>query len=177
MTYIEEDIGFPVLTPTSLVLDLKTLKILTYKSARSPSRNPRKLPGRDGEVIIWHNLKHSKKESEVKFGRVAVIKVEEQNRPHWNIGIIIDVFPGKDGGVRNWKKSDLERVVQHPYLLEISWDIAPSTEEPTMDVNAEEFRPRRNAPKLAQTRIIDLANDVMEEPLNNYLIKDDLVGI
>ena len=63
-------------------------------------------------------------------------------------------------------KSYLEKVVQHLYPLEMSCDIAPSTKEPTMNANAEEFRPRRNASEIARIRIIDLANDGMEEPLN-----------
>ena len=47
-----------------------------------------------------HNLKHSKKKSEVKVGEFVVIKGEKGNRAHWNIGIITDIYPGKDGKVR-----------------------------------------------------------------------------
>ena len=99
-----------------------------------------------------------------------MIKGEEQNRAQWSIGIITDVYPGKDGKVRAVKltagKSYLERAVQHLYPLEISCDITPSTKEPTMNVNAEEFRPRRNASEIARIRITELTNDEMEEPLN-----------
>ena len=35
-----------------------------------------------------------------------------------------------------------------------------------MNVNAEEFQPRRTAFEIAQIRITELANDEMEEPLN-----------
>ena len=63
-------------------------------------------------------------------------------------------------------KSYLERAVQHLYPLEISSDITPSTEEPSMNVNAEEFRPRRNASEIARIMITELANDEMEELLN-----------
>ena len=46
-----------------------------------------------------------------------------------------------------------------------------------MKVNAEEFRPRRSASEIARIRIIDSANDGMEEPLNKYyLIMDDSIG-
>ena len=153
----------------------KISKIKTYKSARNTSRNAKKLPGRDGAVNVTslrerHNLKHSKKESEVKFREVVVMKGEERNRVQWNIGIITDVYPGKDGKVRAVKpkagRCYFERVVQLPYPLEISCDITPSTEEPTMNVNAEEFRPKRKASEIVQTRITELANDEMEEPLN-----------
>ena len=63
-------------------------------------------------------------------------------------------------------KSYLERAVQHLCPLEISSDITPSTEEPSMNVNAEEFRPRRNASEIARIMITELANDEMEELLN-----------
>ena len=35
-----------------------------------------------------------------------------------------------------------------------------------MNVNAEEFRPRRNASEIARIMITELANDEMEELLN-----------
>ena len=63
-------------------------------------------------------------------------------------------------------KSYVERAVQHLYPFEISCDITPSTKEPPMNVNAEEFRPRRKAPEISGIRITDLANHRMEEPLN-----------
>ena len=73
-------------------------------------------------------------------------------------------------------KSYLEQALQHLYLWEMSCDITPSTEEPTINENAEEFRPRRNASKITQIRMIDLTNDGMEELLNEYyLIMDDSI--
>ena len=78
-----------------------------------------------------HNLKHSKKESEVNVGEVVVIKGEEWNRVQWNTIIITDIYPGKDGKVRAVKvragKSYLEWAVQHLYPSEISCDIKQST--------------------------------------------------
>ena len=151
----------------------KISKIKTYKSARNTSRNAKKLPGRDEAVNLTslrerHNLKHSKKESEVKVREVVVIKGEERNRVQRNIGIITNVYPGKDGKVRAVKpragRCYFERVVQHLYPLEISCDITPSTEEPTMNVNAEEFRPRRNASEIVQTRITELQTTRWKNP-------------
>ena len=99
-----------------------------------------------------------------------MIRGEEQNRAQWNIGITTDAYPGKDAKVSAVKlragKSYLERAVQHLYPLEISSDITPSTEEPSMNVNAEEFRPRRNASEIARIMITELANDEMEELLS-----------
>ena len=99
-----------------------------------------------------------------------MIKDEERNRAQWNTGIITDVYPGKDGNVTAVKlragKSYLERVVQHLCPMKISCDIAPSTEEPKMSVNAEEFRSRRNVSEIARIRITELAIGEIEEPLN-----------
>ena len=79
-----------------------------------------------------------------------MIKGEERNRGQWNIGIITDAYPGKDCKVIAVKlkagKSCLERAVQHLY----SCYITPSTEEQTMNVNAEEFWPKRNASEIAR---------------------------
>ena len=94
-----------------------------------------------------------------------MIKGEERNRALCNFGIITDVYPGNDARVTAVKlragKTYLERVVQYPYPLEIACDNTPSTEEPTMNVNAEEFWPKRNASEIAQIRITELANDEM----------------
>ena len=185
LTYMAEDIEFPVLTPNLLPLG-QQLIIPNEDPANIKDKDLRKRQKyiqkcKEAAWKRWrseyltslreiHNLKYSKKESEVKVGEVVVIKGEEQNSTQWNIRIITDVYPGKDGKVRAVKlrpgKSYLERAVQHLYPLEISCDITPSTEEPTMNVNAEEFWPRRNASEIARIRIIDLANDGMEEPLN-----------
>ena len=112
LTYIEEDIEFPVLTPNSLVLGQQLI---------IPNKDPENIEDKDVQKLqkyiqkceeaAWkrwrseyltsfrerHNLKHSKKEPEVKVGKVVVIKGEERNRAQWNIGIITDVYPGKDG--------------------------------------------------------------------------------
>ena len=48
------------------------------------------------------------------------------------------------------------------------------TQEHTMDAEAKEFRPKRNASEMTRVRINDLANDDREGPFNEkYLIADD----
>ena len=115
LTYKEEDIEFPFLTPNSFVLGQQLI---------IPNEDPENIEDEDQrkhqkyiqkcKQAAWkrwrseyvtslrerHNLKHSKKESEVKVGEVVVIKGEEQNRAQRNIGIITDVYPEKDGKVR-----------------------------------------------------------------------------
>ena len=182
LTYIEEDTEFPVLPPNSLVLGQQLIipnEDIKDKDLRKGQKYIQKCKEASwkrwrSEYLISlrerHNLKHRKKESDVKVGEVVVIKGEARNRAQWNIRTITDVYPGKDGKLRAVKlragKFYLERVVKHLYPLEISCDIIPSTKEPTMNVNAEEFQPRRTAFEIAQIRITELANDEMEEPLN-----------
>ena len=161
LAYMEEDIEFPVLTPNSLVLGQQLIilnedpedKDIKDKDLRKRQKYIQKC--KEAAWKRWRSeyltslrerqhLKHSKKESEVKAGEVVVIKGEEQNRAQWNTGIITGIYPGKDSKVKAVKlrtgKCYLERAVQHLYPLEISCDITPSTKEPTMNVNAEEFR-------------------------------------
>ena len=185
LTYIEEDTEFPVLPPNSLVLGQQLIipnedpENIKDKDLRKHQKYIQKC--KEASWKRWrseyltslrerNHLKHSKKESDIKVGKVVVIKGEARNRAQWNIRIITDVYPGKDGKMRAVKlragKSYLKRVVKHLYPLEISSDIIPSTKEPTMNVNAEEFRPRRTAFEIAQIRITELANNEMEEPLN-----------
>ena len=116
-----------------------------------------------------HNLKHNKRESEVKTGEVVVIKGDEKNKAQWKIGIITEVYPGRDGKVRAVKlragKTYMERAFQHLYPLKLSCDIQP--EKPSiLSGNAEEFHPRRNAAAIARIKINDAAAEESEEPLN-----------
>ena len=170
LTYMEEDIEFPVLTLNLLVLGEQLI---------IPNEDPENIKDKDirkcqkyiqkCKEVAWNRWRSEYLTLEVKLGKVVVIKDEEQNRAQWNIGIMTDVYPRKDGRMRAVKlragKSYLERAAQHLHPLKISCDITPSTEEPTMNVNAEESRPRRNVSEIGRIRIIDLANDGMEEPL------------
>ena len=71
-------------------------------------------------------------------------------------------------------KSYLERSIQHLYPFELSCDITTPTQEHTMNAEAEEFRPRRDANEIARVRINDLANDDRKGPFNEqYLITND----
>ena len=120
LTYMEEDIEFPLLTSNSLVLD-QQLIIPNEDTENIEDKDQRKCQKyiqkcKEATWKRWrseylmslrerHNLKHSKKESEVKVGEVVVIEGEERNRVQWNIGIITEIYPGKNCKVRAVKLS------------------------------------------------------------------------
>ena len=123
LTYMEEDIEFPLLTSNSLVLD-QQLIIPNEDTENIEDKDQRKCQKyiqkcKEATWKRWrseylmslrerHNLKHSKKESEVKVGEVVVIEGEERNRVQWNIGIITEIYPGKNCKVSS--ETELESV-------------------------------------------------------------------
>ena len=99
------------------------------------------------------------KPSTLSVRDVVIIKSDERNRGEWPLGIVHELFEGKDGVVRAVKlragKSFMERPVQHLYPLELSCDIGNrQTTKTTTELNAEdtEFRPKRDAAVAARLR-------------------------
>ena len=119
------------------------------------------------------NMTHHEKEMQLKEGEVVIIKGDEKNRAHWNLGIVNKLLPGKDGIVRAVRlragKSFLERAPEHLYPLELSCEKteqqvkADSNDE--LDSKAREFRPRRTANAIARLHIQDQAEEEGNEPL------------
>ena len=109
-----------------------------------------------------HNLKHDGTRTEPKIGDVVLIKGEEKNRGRWKLGVVVNIFPGTDGIVRavelRSEKSILQRPIQLLYPLELSCDVKKSGKDDTLNVEAEEFRPRRNAAEIARIQIGDQLN-------------------
>ncbi|XP_057294575.1 uncharacterized protein LOC130623094 [Hydractinia symbiolongicarpus] len=116
-----------------------------------------------------HNLKHELKRAEPKPGEVVMIKGDRKNRGKWTIGVVTNTFVGRDGITRavelRTSKNTLERAVQHLYPLELSCDIAPKNDNVTSTLNAEanEFRPKRNASAKARVQIENQADFEMNQ--------------
>ena len=70
------------------------------------------------------NLKHSKREPEAKICEVVFIKGNERNKAQWKLGVITEVYPGRDRNGRavtlRAGKSNLEQAIQHLYPLKLS---------------------------------------------------------
>ena len=80
----------------------------------------------------------------LSVGDVVIIKSDERNRGEWPLGIVEQLYQGKDGVVRALKlragKSFVERPVQHLYPLELS-DKQANQKTMELNVEATEFRP------------------------------------
>lgn len=104
-----------------------------------------------------HHCKRSGKVDFLKIGDVVLIRSDERNRGKWPLGVVEELFEGRDGTVRAVKlragKTFLERPIQHLYPLELSCDNARRA----LPLNAEApaFRPRRDAAVAANLRIRD----------------------
>jgi len=68
-------------------------------------------------------------ETTAKIGDVVLIGSEDKKRFQWPLGIIVELFPGRDGAVRvarlKTKHGFLERPLQRLYPLEMA--VEPST--------------------------------------------------
>ena len=99
-------------------------------------------------------------------GDVVLIKSDERNIGDWPLGIVEQLYEGKDGVVRAVKlragKSYMKRPVQHLYPLEFSCDSKKNQKtKRTVDLNAKatEFRPRRDAAVASRIRNQQLADN------------------
>ena len=108
-----------------------------------------------------HNLKHQRKLCTLAVGDVVIVKCEEKNRGRWPLGIVQELYPGRDGVVRAVKlragKNFLERPVQHVYPLELSCDTFVRAPVEELNAEAPVFRPRRLASLQAEERIRQIA--------------------
>ena len=112
-----------------------------------------------------HNLKHHGKPSTLSVGEVVIIASDERNRGKWTLGIVEELFPGRDGIIRTAKvktaNGHLERAVNHLYPLELSCD--QSSNQQTLDPLAPVFRPVRDAAVAARSRIQEVTEIESEE--------------
>ena len=178
--YLEDDIEVPVLTPNSIqfVGSTHLPELEPHREDDRDLRERAKYPRRCKETMWnrWtkeylrglrerHNLKHSRKPCPLGVGDVVVIQSEERNRGKWSLGVIEELYPGRDGITRAAKlragKSYLERAVNHLYPLELSCDTSQTyiPERKQLNPVAPEFRPVRNAAAAAKLRIKDIAQE------------------
>ena len=177
MSYVEDDIQMPLITPESMMRPQSNLlpELEPHLEETVPLRKRAKYIKKCKDTMWkrWtneylrglrerHNLKHSRSSGTVEKGEVVIIKGDEKDRNQWKLGIVEKVLPGKDGVVRAVRlragRNQLERPIQHLYPLELSCDIGRNTKT---ELNPEipAFRPRRNAAEVAKVRISDIAED------------------
>ena len=184
LMYNEEDLECPVLTPNSLVFGQENY----FPTEDDPANIDEKVIRKRQKYIIsckeavwkrWsqeylkslrekHDMRRkSQMHKSIKLGDVVLIKGDNKNRGKWNIGIVTKLFKGKDDEIRAVElragRDKLERAIQHLYPLELSCDVNRQPHDP-LNVNANEFRPRRNAAAIAELRMKDQATADREEP-------------
>ena len=107
------------------------------------------------------------------IGDVVIIKGEEQNRNLWRLGLVTELFKGKDRILRAAKirygKSELERAVQHLYPMELLCDWKYNDYIKTNEVNEddqvqESRRSKRTAAAVAKIKIRDNIKDEQGVP-------------
>ena len=112
-----------------------------------------------------HNLNARGKSRPLEVRDDVIIRSEEKNRGKWPLGIVEELFEGRDGVVRAVKlragKTLLERAIQHLYPLELKCDKAPerATALSNLNVEAQAFRPRRDAAVAAELLIQEAIED------------------
>ena len=144
--YIEDDIQSEVLTPNLMMFDypveIPHLDNINEDLNATVSLKNRYRYLKSARQRIWarwsneyvkylrerHDLTHRGNGKQPREGDVLLIKGDERNRAHWKIGIVKEVFPGKDGHIRAVRlragQDFLERAPEHLYPLELSCDEA-----------------------------------------------------
>ena len=92
-----------------------------------------------------------------------MIKGDDKHRGKWYIGIVEELFEGKDNVIRavnlRSRKKCIKRPIQLLYPIELScvtWKRQKTVHQcskQTLNVNASEVKPRKNATAIAEVRI------------------------
>ena len=103
----------------------------------------------------------------LNVGHVVIIRSEERNRGKWPLGVVEELFEGRDRKVRVVKlrtgKTFLERPIQHLYPLELTCDKVPerAAAPPQLNAGAPAFRPRRDTAVVATVVFIPVMSYVL----------------
>ncbi|XP_028397808.1 uncharacterized protein LOC114521540 [Dendronephthya gigantea] len=115
LSYVEEDIDLPLLTPASFLFQ-RTNRLPEQEPWREEDVDLRKRSRylRSCKDALWkrwtreylaalrerHNCKQTDKTKSPEVGDVVIIRSDERNRGKWPLGIVDELFPGRDGIVR-----------------------------------------------------------------------------
>lgn len=176
LDYLEDDVQMPTLTPNAMLFVGSTfvpeLEAHHVQEVDLRKRARYLLKCKDAMWRRWsseylrglrerHNQKHERKSFTVAKGDVVIIKSDERNRGKWPLGVVEELYEGRDGVVRAVKlragKTFLERAINHLYPLELSCDRTDSKLSDHLNPEAPTFRPTRDAAVAACQRIQDIA--------------------
>jgi hypothetical protein len=110
-------------------------------------------------------MKHHGKTSTLSIGEVVIIASDERNRGKWPLGIVEELFLGRDGVIRAVKvktsNGHLKKAVNHLYPLELSCS-QRQNDPPPLNPTAPVFRQIRDAGVAARSRIQEMAEVEIE---------------
>ena len=116
-----------------------------------------------------HNMQHKFKSVNINVGHVVMIKDESKKRGKWKIGIISELFQGKDDQIRGARmkipRGYLDRPIQLLYPLELHCSRYKvkskqhESDKKKLNVEAREFRLKRTAGAIALAKIKDIARN------------------
>ena len=164
--YIDDDIHFVVLTPNILIHE-QPITILEKqfddddevikKQQRYIKRCKGAAWNRWNKEYLRslrekYNMKNNQRHMEIAIGYVVLIKGSNKHRSKWNIGIVEELYEGKDKLIRavklRSKKTYIERSIQYIYPLELNCGTLK---------RQKTVKPRRNASAIAEVRIRNAA--------------------
>ena len=175
LTYLEDDIQMPALTPNAMLFVGSTFapELAAHHLEDTDLRKRAKYLFKCKEAIWrrWsneylrglrerHNQKHKSTSFSVAIGDVVIIQSDERNRGKWPLGVVKELYKGRDGVVRAVKlragQGFLERAVNQLYPLELSCDRDNPKPSETLNSAAPAFRPTRDAAAAARERIKEI---------------------
>jgi hypothetical protein len=171
LAYVEDDPELPVLTPNVIITGQHSiLAVEDEEFTEEEEMRKRAKHILKSKQAIWkrwtgeylralrerHNLKYVGKERIPKVDDVVLIKDDSRNRGKWSVGIVEELYQGRDGVAKGAKlktrKTHIDRALQHLYPLELH-RARSQDKRPELDPEVAEFRPRRRAAEVARQGI------------------------
>ena len=114
-----------------------------------------------------HNMQYKFKSVNINVGHVVMIKDESKKGGKWKIGIISELFQGKDDQIQGARvktpRSYLDRPIELLYPLELHCNRCKikskqhESDKKKLNVEAKEFRPKKTTGAIALAKIKDIA--------------------
>ena len=136
LAYVEDDHELPVLTPNAIITGQPcVLPVDDEESTEEEEMRKRAKHILKCKKAMWkrwtgaylralrerHNLKYEGKERTPKVGDVVLIKDDSRNRWKWSVGIVMELYEGRDGVVRGAKLKQGRHISIVPYSTYILW--------------------------------------------------------
>ena len=90
---------------------------ITWKKRFKEAASERRLHKYLAALRGRHNLIHNEKSMKININNVVMIKRDEKNHRKWKIGIIEDIFMGKDNAIRSVRIRTWKSIIERPIQL------------------------------------------------------------